>query len=39
MAGLKIFVALLFTYLFVRREGAGAAAAVFAAIAFACRRS
>ncbi len=35
MAGLKIFVALLFTYLFVKREGAGDAAAIFAAIAFA----
>src|SRR5207247_10002005 len=35
MAGLKIFVALLFTYLFMKREGAGDAAAIFAAIAFA----
>src|SRR5437763_1351272 len=34
MAGLKLFVALLFTYLFVRREGAGDAAAIFAAVAF-----
>src|SRR5207248_6931618 len=35
MAGLKIFVALLFTYLFVKREGTGDAAAIFAAITFA----
>lgn len=34
MAGLKIFAALLFTYIFVRREGAGDAAAIFAAIVF-----
>ncbi|HVE69805.1 MAG TPA: hypothetical protein VNI54_00445 [Thermoanaerobaculia bacterium] len=35
MAGLKIFVALLFGYLFARRAGAGEAASVFAASAFA----
>ena len=35
MAGLKILAALLFTYLFMRREGAGDAAAIFAAVAFA----
>jgi hypothetical protein len=35
MAGLKIFVALLFGYLFARRSGAGEAASCFAAIAFA----
>jgi len=35
MAGLKIFVALLFGYLFMKREGADDAAACFAAIAFA----
>jgi hypothetical protein len=34
MAGLKIFAALLFTFLIVKREGASDAAAVFAAIAF-----
>lgn len=35
MAGLKIFVALLFGYLFARRAGAGEAASCFAASAFA----
>lgn len=35
MAGLKIFVALLFGFLFLKREGASDAAACFAAIAFA----
>jgi hypothetical protein len=35
MAGLKIFVALLFTYLFMKRERAADGAAIFAAIAFA----
>ncbi len=35
MAGLKIFAALLFGYLFLKREGAGDAAACFAAVAFA----
>jgi hypothetical protein len=35
MAGLKIFVALLFTYLLMKRERASDAAAIFAAIAFA----
>jgi hypothetical protein len=35
MAGLKIFVALLFTFLLMKRERAGDAAAIFAAIAFA----
>jgi hypothetical protein len=35
MAGLKIFVALLFGYLFARRSGANAAASCFAASAFA----
>jgi Bacterial membrane protein YfhO len=35
MAGLKLFSALLFTYLFARREGAGETASVFASIAFA----
>jgi len=35
MAGLKIFAALLFTYLFIREEGAGDAAAIFGAIVFA----
>src|SRR5205085_3743509 len=35
MAGLKIFCALLFTFLFMREERASDAAAIFAAIAFA----
>lgn len=35
MAGLKIFVALLFTWLLVKREGGSDAAAAFAALAFA----
>jgi hypothetical protein len=35
MAALKIFVALLFTYLFARRAGASEAASCFAAVAFA----
>jgi hypothetical protein len=35
MAGLKIFVALLFTYLLMKRERASDGAAIFAAIAFA----
>ncbi len=35
MAGLKLFCALLFTYLFARREGASETGSVFAAIAFA----
>src|SRR5438105_3136151 len=35
MAGLKTFAALLFTYLFMRRERASESAAIFAAIAFA----
>lgn len=35
MAGVKIFLALLFGFLFVKREGAGDAAAVFASSAFA----
>jgi hypothetical protein len=35
MAGLKIFLSLLFTYLFVKREGGSDAAAAFAAVAYA----
>ncbi|MEA2338265.1 MAG: hypothetical protein QOE82_2272, partial [Thermoanaerobaculia bacterium] len=35
MAALKIFAALLFTYLFLKREGASDAAAIFAAVVFA----
>lgn len=35
MAGLKLFVALLFTYLLVKRDGAGNAAAMTAAVLFA----
>jgi hypothetical protein len=35
MAGLKLFVALLFGYLLLRREGAGAGAAMFGSAAFA----
>lgn len=35
MAGLKLFVALLFGFLLLRREGVGAAAAMFGSVAFA----